>query len=356
MDNRKILQPQTLLSFPGMACTVESLAGAGSNAIVYYGSYPDGHLRGRRHHVLIKELFPCQEQGLIYRDDKNHICWEADAEEEMALQRLSFQRGNEIHLKLLEEHPGEIDANINTFSMHHTLYTVLGFTGGRSMDKELDAPGAVSLRVHIRRMLGALHVLEAFHESGFLHLDVSPDNILLIGNGENERRPKLLILLDGLNEVSGDISVLLQEILELSQMEGVRIFLTSRSRTAELNFTNICLKQLEEDETAQVLAQNGLVPPENPGMRELLRIPMMLSIFVKTAQKEEKQLIIDTRDELLQRYFTAMLDKELHDLPEDSPKRWRTEASFYYVLPQIAALLHRKRSAGSDRVLLPEVR
>ena len=34
---------------------------------------------------------------------------------------------------------------------------------------------------------GALQVLRAFHETGYLHLDVSPDNILLIGSGDRER-------------------------------------------------------------------------------------------------------------------------------------------------------------------------
>ena len=40
---------------------------------------------------------------------------------------------------------------------------------------------------HVHRLLGILDVLETFHRSGFLHLDISPDNILLIGDGRRER-------------------------------------------------------------------------------------------------------------------------------------------------------------------------
>lgn len=58
MDGRKCLEKGTKLEFPGMYCTIESLMGKGSNAVVYLASYPDQHQRGLYHLVLIKELFP----------------------------------------------------------------------------------------------------------------------------------------------------------------------------------------------------------------------------------------------------------------------------------------------------------
>ena len=36
-------------------------------------------------------------------------------------------------------------------------------------------------------MIGLLDALEAFHMSGYLHLDISPDNVMLVGSGEQER-------------------------------------------------------------------------------------------------------------------------------------------------------------------------
>ena len=637
MDRRSVLKKGTILPFPGMLCTIESLAGKGSNAIVYLGSYPDHQQPDLRHRVLIKELFPHHPRGAIYRNEENEICFDKGAAETMRLQRAGFVRANEIHIRLLGDHPGDIDFNINTFSLHNTLYSVLGFSGGRSMDKELNVPGAerISLSVHIRRMLGALDVLEVFHESGYLHLDISPENILLIGEGKKERvslidynsvhtleeirngdpacnsaregytapeirikrvdsigytsdlyaltavfyrcisgrelsamqvvravvpdltgakclegmpdtvlsmvrqilrqglssvrsrryntaadmrldleelqdringkgithwalwetgrinvlhtikanpaleyvredekiyplagmradgtavtltelfrqltasdgqsvmmlggagmgkttallrtayrqrtvysaaepafayislygwnnggsefiknkllenlrfkpetdcietarhdlirllssplhtkwgdRPKLLILLDGLNEASGDLTLLMKEIAGLSAMAGVRILLTSRSEIAALPFPKITLRQLEETEVTAVLSENGILPPDNHELFQLLRTPMMLSIFVKTALEGEKQLFIDTQEQLLTSYFSSLLDKEMKKYPEDSSERWRVDAALHYVLPEMACFLHTREAAASNRELLPVI-
>lgn len=48
------------------------------------------------------------------------------------------------------------------------------------------------LRCLLRVIKGALDALQVFHSSGYLHLDISPDNILLIGRGDRER----VILID----------------------------------------------------------------------------------------------------------------------------------------------------------------
>lgn len=635
MDHRIILEPGTKLMFPGMECRIESFLGKGSNAIVYMGSYPDEQFKDLRHRILIKELFPFHPQGQIYRDAKGDVCCGKDAESTMELHRLSFHRGNEVHLKLLGEHPEKIDANINTFSLHQTFYSVLGFSGGRSLEKELEKreESDIPLTVHVRRVMGALDVLEAFHKSGFLHLDISPDNILLIGEGRKERislidynsvhtiqeirqgesvyysvkegftapeirsgkvasigypsdlyaltavfyrllagqnlsvwqtirgqvpdvsdvpslaampdtvrsmvrkilkrgsaslvsrryqtaeqmrqdleelqdriegkgithpalwetgrsnmvraihsnpalgyikeegklypiigetsqgeaitleellrelvspagssvfllgdggagkttallraaylqpskyngiepaftylslygwsesnpsyikdmlleslkfkpgtesiemarhelfqllsnpmqtrmgeRPKLVILLDGLNESSGDTKGLLQEISELSQMQGVRILLTSRSDVEEINFRKIKLRPLEMTEVRKILGENGVLMPDQESLAELLRSPMMLSIYIQTVLNQGKQLSIRSKEQLLDKYFAAILEKEVKGLPENSKERWQIEAALFFVLPEIASLMNKKGRTLSDRDMLP---
>lgn len=635
MDKRKILDQGTELLFPGMACQIESFVGKGSNAIVYMGSYPDEQLKDLRHKVLIKELFPYEPQGHIYRDDAGDICFTTDAAPSMELHRLSFQRGNEVHLKLLGEAPEEIGANMNTFSLHQTFYSVLGFSGGRSLDRELESRRgtAVPLSVHVRRMLGILDVLETFHQSGYLHLDISPDNILLIGDGRKERislidynsvhtlreirqgesvyysakegytapeirsgkisqigypadlyaltavfywmlsgqklsilqtvrgqipdiadipclagmpdtvcsmvrkilkrgltvlvskryqtagqmrtdleelhdriegkgithpalwetgranilrairqnpaleyiregeklypilcetdcgetipldtlmqqmvspegasvfllgsggagkttammraaylqpskyngtepaftylslygytmgkdsyikdlilqglrfkpgtesiemaryeliqllssplytrrgeRPKLVILLDGLNEIHGDARELLREILELSRMPGVRILLSGRSDVEEIPFQRMKLRPLEQAEVAKILGENGVLAPEQSKIRELLRSPMMLSIYVTTVRNQEKQDTITSQEQLLDQYFAAICDKEVRELPENDKERWQIEAALFYVLPELAKLMRAKDRAVSDQDMLP---
>lgn len=637
MDNRIILEQGTTLLFPGMTCRIDSFVGKGSNAIVYMGSYPDEQLRDLRHRVLIKELFPFEPHGQICRDAAGNICCAADAVPTMELHRLSFQRGNEVHLKLLEGSPEEIGANINTFSLHRTLYTVLGFAGGRSLDRELEGAGGaeVPLSVHVQRMLGILDVLETFHRSGFLHLDISPDNILLIGGGRRERislidynsvhtlreirdgeavyysakegftapevragkiaeigyptdlyaltavfyrmlsgrhlsilqtvrgqvpdvaetpclitmpdtvcsmvrkilkrglavlaakryqtvqqmrsdleelrdriegrgithpalwetgranilrvirrnpaleyisreeklypvlgetgsgetivldtlmqwmmsaegtsvfllgsggagkttalmraaylqpskysgaepavtylslygytggsgthikdlilqelrfkpgtesiemarhelvqllsfpmytrkgeRPKLVILLDGLNEIHGDAGELLQEIVELSEMPGVRILLSGRSDVGEIPFPRIMLRPLDRSEVVRILGENGVLVPEKDEIGELLRSPMMLSIYVTTVLNQERQDAIQSREQLLEKYLAAICVKAVRELPESERERWQIEAALYYVLPELAKLMRAKNRAVSDQDMLPSL-
>ena len=189
MDERKPLDEHSILNFPVMPCTVKTLLGKGSNAIVYTGEYPDLEQPSLKHQVLIKELFPFQERGLIAREPDGSIRCDPTAWEEMTLHRLSFQRASQVHLALKQAHPSLVDENINTFSLNNTLYTVLGFSGGRTLEADMARTGSgmQSLLLLAKRLQKILLELELFHASGFLHLDISPDNILLIGNGKRER-------------------------------------------------------------------------------------------------------------------------------------------------------------------------
>lgn len=185
MDHRKALPPGSILTFPGMLCTLGEEIGRGSNAIVYKASYPDLLNQDEQHTVLIKELFPFHRKAAIYRDDEGRIVCAPGGEETLTLHRRSFEHGNRAHLRMLEKHPELTGGNVNTFSLQGGMYTVLGYTGGRSLESEAVGEAA-DLRKLTLRMLGLLDGLEAFHESGFLHLDIAPDNILLIGQGSKE--------------------------------------------------------------------------------------------------------------------------------------------------------------------------
>lgn len=187
MDHRTELRAGTALAFPGMTCIVERCIGRGSNAIVYEGWYQDATSTRQRHHVLIKELFPYDVQEHIWRNDEQAVCTDAQGEALWRLHRLSFERGNDIHLQLLAQQPDQIGGNWNTFPLNQTLYTILDYSGGRSLDKELSSGTPQQLRKIIARMRQLLHALNTFHGRDFLHLDISTDNVLLVGRGEQER-------------------------------------------------------------------------------------------------------------------------------------------------------------------------
>lgn len=610
-----------------MFCTLTGELGRGSNAIVYTGSYPDLLNQEERHTVLVKELFPFHPKAAVFRDENGAVSCAPEARETWELHRQSFEYGNRVHLRMLEKYPDLNGANLNTFSLNGTLYTVLGCTGGQSLDAETSGP-ETDLRRLTTRMLSLLDALESFHESGFLHLDIAPDNILLIGqegqerailidynsvyslnallrpsyysvkpgysapelrtggipsaasdlyavaavfyrclsgaaltpfqmsrpvppdvsscpcleglpdtvsvmvrqilrrglhalpkrrypsvedmreafqelldridgvgvthwalwesgkkivervirenpglafllnrealfptrlrlpdgalvpasvsamlsgqsraamltasggmgkttamlrgvieqsktyspaqpaivylslygwkDGESayihrrllenlrfkteqynvarhaldalleapletrsgEQRPVLILLLDGLNEASGETQPLFEEILSFSHMPGVRLLVSARNEEPALPFPRAELAPLTGEDVAAVLAQEGLLAPERLEMRELLRTPLMLSIFLHSARAEGRQLSVSTQEELLSAYFGALLDKELQGLPAGTDIRWQIDAAMSFVLPAIARELQRKGQALEDAELLPAV-
>jgi len=627
MDYRQALPPGTLLQFPAMPCTLAGELGRGSNAIVYMGSYPDLLNQEERHTVLIKELFPFHPKAAVYRDESGVITCTPEGRETWDLHRQSFEYGNRIHLRMLEKHPDLTSGNINTFSLRGTMYTVLGFTGGRGLEAETSGP-ETNLRRLTVRMLSLLDALEAFHKSGFLHLDIAPDNILLIGRSDRERvilidynsvynlnapsapayhsvksgysaqelrtggmpsaatdlysvaavfyrclsgkaltpfqmsrpgppdvstcpcleglpdtvtvmvrqilrrglqalskrrymsvaamreafqelldridgvgvthwalwesgrkivervirenpgltfllekealfparfclpdgdlapvgisdlpdrqkravlltasggmgkttamlrgvieqsktyspaqpamvyislygwkegessyihrrllenlhfkteqydsaryaldtllekpletrsgeqRPVLILLLDGLNEASGATGPLIEEILSFSHMLGVHLLISARSEEPALPFPRAELAPLTEEDVRAALSREGLLAPEFPEMRELLRTPLMLSIFLQSAKAEGRQLSATTQEELLSAYFNALLNKELRSLPDDTAARWQIDAAMSFVLPAIAREFQKKNRALKDAELLPTV-
>jgi len=189
MDKRQWLAKGSRLPFPGMKCHVEKLIGTGKNSMVYTGWYQDHHDRQQRHRVLIKELFPHTPDNSIRRlEDGTIQSMNTEAQAFFLMHRESFEAGNRIHLRLLESRPQEIGENLNTFELNGTLYTVFGYSGGRTLEEELarlEQEG--ELRRCVKVMISLLDALSAFHESGYLHLDISPDNVLLLGSGDRER-------------------------------------------------------------------------------------------------------------------------------------------------------------------------
>lgn len=634
MDIRKELIPGSILDFPGMHCTIEKEIGRGSNAIVYQGTYPDLLNRDEKHIVLIKELFPFHQKAAIYRNENNEIVCLPEGQETYEIHRQSFEYGNKIHLKMLEKHPELTGENINTFSENRTEYTVLGYTGGRSLESDMREP-ADNLKKLALRMLGLLDALEVFHDSGFLHLDIAPDNILLIGYGTKERVmlidynsvydmnqiqqdspmyysvkqgytapeirsgkknsistasdmysvaavfyrclagvpltsfqmirpappdvsgcdclrdmpetvismikqilytglqslphrryqnvvemreavqelldriegvgithwaiweagkktvqkvirdnpsfsylncadtlfpsnvaideehilpmaeymdsmvkeggkhtilsasggmgkttallrtiteqsskysplkpaiayislygwkegsttyiqdrilenlhystettsfenarqmlrhviekplqtkdgnvPTLLLFLDGLNEASGSTQALTDEILMLSSMEGVRMLAASRTDVPILPFAHISLMPLTPENVKDILYDHKLLLPESEQVQELLQTPLMLSIFIQSAEAEQKQMFVTSQKELLDAYFDALRHKEFTDLPEDADERWQIEAALDFVLPEIAGQITQKYGALTDTDLLKAI-
>ncbi|MBR2258297.1 MAG: hypothetical protein IJ899_13380 [Blautia sp.] len=629
IDKRKGLPRGIILNFPGISCEVEEEIGRGSNALVYHGSYRDAFDQEQVHHILIKELFPLHPQGKIYRQEDGCIVIEPEAQASFQMHRLSFETGNRAHLALLETCPDQIGANLNTYSLNGTLYTLLGVSGGESLSKIQKAPARI-LRSCASRMLAILDALEIFHVNGLAHLDIAPDNIILLGEGKRERAllidynstmavglnrqkesavfsvkqgytapevrsgrlkdigfasdmysvtavfyrmiagtaltnfqmiralppdvsecpcverepdtvkawvreilrrglqtlparryqdtasmrrdleelidridgvgithwalweagraqvermvrdnpslsfirnsaklfpamvtdgkdiypaeegirngkgscillagggmgkttsllhivfsqqtryrpdvpalmylslygyqpgetdyiinsllnglhfrsethtcedarkalydllerpietakgeiPVLHLLLDGLNEITGDPRSLLDEIKRLSGMRGVRIVVAGRTNEETLSFPQLHLTELTDQIVRETISGEGMLLPETADMQMALRTPMLLSMYIKSGQMGQSQVRVKSADELLETYLRALKEKAVHDLPEQTDRRWQIDAAVNFVLPAVASDIYKKQCGRNDKDLLPVV-
>lgn len=185
MDTREWLKAGTILSFPGMQCRIRSFVGRGSNSLVYLGEYEDQSSVGQYHDVIVKELFPLHPNGAIYRDRAGCIHVEPEGESLYQTHKESFERGNRIHLELLKKNPSMVGGNVNTFALQGTLYTLLGCSGSIGFEDAMHGRD-MTLRRIVERMISLTEALEVFHQAGMLHLDISPDNILVIPQGQRE--------------------------------------------------------------------------------------------------------------------------------------------------------------------------
>lgn len=630
MDHRTALKFDTVLHLGEHECHIEELLGSGSNSIVYKAWYYDRLNTDLKHHVLIKELFPFHPQRQIYRAENGAVEVAPEAMGLWESHRTSFETGNAIHLKLLEAQPElmAMGTNINSFRYNGTLYSILGWSGGRSLKEELNR-SAPQLRGTVHRVLALLDALEAFHESGYLHLDISPDNIMLTGQDEKEsaflidynsvrpmgcrergflsskpgfsapelflgnlgpispatdlysvaavfyrclmgkklspmdtlrkappdcaespllenapqtvrsmvseilgrglktlareryqsigemraafrelldridcvgvthwalwengrrsvdeliranpalrylddekrlypmrlegdgslslsayleklispqgssamvlaeggmgkttmllhtarllgrqysrempavfyitlagwtagdseyirrqlllrlrfkpgensydsalhalhklleqpldtragERPAVLLLLDGFNEAGGDITALIKEINLLNKLAGLRLLVSSRTGFEELETETVRLMPLNMEDVEQTLGENGLLLPQKQDILQLLRTPLILSIYVQTGENGN-QPEVGSKDELMKAYMDSLLEKELRQLPENSPRRWQVDVALNYVLPAIAAETKKKKQGLTQRQLLKVV-
>lgn len=180
-DKRQLRNPGDMLLLGGTEYRLESVEGCGGSAVVYRASYEDQLNQGCRHYVLIKELFPYHPKGNIYRNETGQICCRGDGASVMEHYRQNFYRGNQANLKLLEQAPEKVSGNLNSYRAYGTFYSVLAVHGGNNLEAVLEEGQELrTLKETAKAILKILEAVECFHESGILHLDISPDNIILL--------------------------------------------------------------------------------------------------------------------------------------------------------------------------------
>lgn len=177
---RQPLAPGSARKLGGISYEIEGVEGCGSSAIVYRASYRDALSPEALHHVLLKELFPLSETGAIYRTEAGEIACTEEGRTQFAYARRRFLMGNEINLTLLGSVPSGTSGNLNSYEAYGTYYSVLSVHGGETLLRLLERRGSLPLREAAGVLQKLLDALSVFHENGLLHLDISPDNVLLL--------------------------------------------------------------------------------------------------------------------------------------------------------------------------------
>ena len=196
-DHRRALENGTKLQLGETKYEILGIEGYGSNSIVYRAKYPDQIQKDREHQVLMKELFPYTLDGSIYREqDGNGIIIEEKGNEYFQLHKRSFCTGNETHITHLWDNPEAAGGNINSFAKNGTLYSIYSYDGGISLEQYLEKQEPMDLEQSCIIIQNLLDVLATFHKNGILHLDISPDNILLLPllEGKKEMQRRILLI------------------------------------------------------------------------------------------------------------------------------------------------------------------
>ena len=179
MDDRREIRPLgSILELGGIAYRLEAVEGCGSSAIVYRATYPDGLNRDSRHQVFLKELFPCSEE--IRRGEDGTVVTTDAGREILTEAQRRFLLGNQINLELLEQMPASVAGNLNSYEAYGTYYSVLTVHGGENLRHRLERQPPLTLAEAAEILIKLLRALEGFHRRGLLHLDISPDNLILL--------------------------------------------------------------------------------------------------------------------------------------------------------------------------------
>ncbi len=184
-DQRQPLKNGSVIVHNGIRLRIAELLGRGGNALVYKAEYNDSAVPGGVHRCIVKELFPYHPTNKIYRDPNGRVCCDKSAAEFFTRQRQSFLRGNELHLKILEKSPDSIGMNFNSFESGNTIYSILGLNSVSTLRQR--SAELRSLPDIVQIIVKLLYAVQTFHENRLLHLDVSPDNIILSPSNGEER-------------------------------------------------------------------------------------------------------------------------------------------------------------------------
>lgn len=149
-------------------------SGRGGSCIVYNGFYRDRI--GERHLVKIKECYPYRLE--IERDAEENLTPDLSCEQTFLAEKQKFLEAYRKNTAL-KTTLGFVNSTANAtniYEYHNTCYVVMTEIEGRDYRSEADE-NLQSLFLHLRTLA---RIVKKYHDCGMLHLDIKPENVLLI--------------------------------------------------------------------------------------------------------------------------------------------------------------------------------
>ncbi len=184
MDNRQELNRGSIIIHGSIRFEITGLLGKGGSSIAYTAQYRDSLVEGGIHKCIIKELFPYHPGGTIRRAKNGEIQFPPELRSFYDAHTERFIRGSRLHLHMLDSSPDSVGAYFDSFRYNKTIYSVLGINSIETLSAgHCSLNSLKDITVFIIKLLKAVNV---FHKNGLLHLDISPDNIIISdSNGED---------------------------------------------------------------------------------------------------------------------------------------------------------------------------
>lgn len=156
---------------------IYSVLGQGGFGITYMGM---DELHQTK--VAIKEYFP---QGIVTRN----VDYGDDITITYVGQEANYLNGkqhfiDEAHIMLqFDKNQGIVDV-IDFFEVNNTAYIVMEYLDGITLKQYLKEKGRISAEDIQMLMVPLMESLDEIHSQGLIHRDISPDNIMVLSNGD----------------------------------------------------------------------------------------------------------------------------------------------------------------------------
>ena len=173
-DNRESLSKNFVLNGGNGKISIAEEVGRGANCIVYLAAQIDNI--GIAHKVLVRECYPAYL--LVSRDEqKNLIVGASDSEKFLETKRRflkAYKKSSDLRNTL-----GLTNSTVNfieAIEQNNTLYAVMNFDEGNDYKNYRDK-NLKELLAHVKSLAV---VIGKYHKNNFLHLDIKPENFLVI--------------------------------------------------------------------------------------------------------------------------------------------------------------------------------